>query len=243
MEISSPKNYRLNKSLNNQRKDRDKDLDLDEEDFKEYLVISAPLDKPDRQNGKLAKKAKGAYSTEMSPCPTVERIPLKGKQQAIATDPEITNNQRDLLQKGKKNTEPRPAGSHGKMKHTTSEDSGQPFGCSSKRKDPQCLIAQNDSNATPVIKNIYQRSLRSSESIELAALREIPSILEKKKSLRKTFMKKQQQQHHQVVLLDPTKCTPSEDISSILSHQRNAGNGRKIKWVGPLKKFVGGLVS
>ena len=129
------------------------------------------------------------------------------------------------------------------MKHTTSEDSGQPFGCSSKRKDPQCLIAQNDSNATPVIKNIYQRSLRSSESIELAALSEMPSILEKKKSLRKTFMKKQQQQHHQVVLLDPTKRTLSKDISSILSHQRNAGNGRKIKWVGPLKKFVGGLVS
>jgi len=56
-------------------------------------------------------------------------------------------------------------------------------------------------------------------------------------------MKKQQQQHHQVVLLDPTKCTPSEDSSYILSHQKNAGNGRKIKWVGPLKKFVGGLVS
>jgi hypothetical protein len=243
MEISSPKNYSFNKSLNNQTKDRDKDLDLDEEDYKENLVLSAPLDKPDRQKGKLGKKAKGAYSTEMSPCPTVERVPLKGKQQAIATDPEIINKRRDLLQKEKKTTEARLAGSHGKMKHTTSEDSGQPFGCSSKRKDPQCLIAQNDSNATPVIKNIYQRSLRSSESIETAALREMPSILEKKKSLRKTFMKKQQQQHHQVVLLDPTKCTPSEDSSYILSHQKNAGNGRKIKWVGPLKKFVGGLVS
>jgi hypothetical protein len=243
MEITSPKNYSLNKSLNNPTQDREKDLDLDEEDYKENLVVSAPLDKPDRQNGKSGKKAKGAHSTEMSPCLTVERVPLKGKQQSITTDSEITNKLRDLLPKGKNPSEPRPVGSHSKMKHKTSDDTGQPLGCSSKRKDPQCLIAQNDSNATPVIKNMYQRSLRSSESIETAALREMPSILEKKKSLRKTFMKKQQQQQHQVVILDPTKCTPSEDSSYILSHQKNVGNGRKIKWVRPLKKFVGGLVS
>lgn len=239
MEVSSPKKYGLNKSWNNPTQDRDKELNLDEADYKENLVVSAPLDRPDSMSGKLGKKAKESSSTELSPCPMVERIPLKGKRQTISIDSKTTNKRRDLLQKGKQPTEPRSVGSHGKMIYTTGDDVGQP---SSNRKNSPCLIRQNDSNATPVIQNINQRSLRVSESIETAALREMPSILEKKKSLRKTFMKKQQQQH-QIIILDPTKCAPSEDSSFILTNQKNTGNGRKMKWVRPLKKFVGGLVS
>jgi hypothetical protein len=238
IKISSRSNNDVRIDETNNEENNETGMDFDAVESKENIVTTTIKNQVNERS-----RSKKKTSSTQPLCPVVERHPLKGKQ-TTSTD-EGSSLRRNGALKEKQTTSSDQGSSVRrndaiKAKQITSSEQSS----SIRRRDPKYLLSQNDSNATPLIENLNKYSPRASNVVSgctiPAELRDMPSILEKKKSLKKTLTKKQQQQD---IICDSTKTAPQMDGSLLMTPQKNAIKGRKSKWVGPVKKFIGGLVS